>query len=325
MSDAVKNLGLRAKAGDLHAIAQLGVFYLVGHQVARDVQLGFEHVKRAAEGGEIASQTLVSNLYAAGMGTDENWGQAYDWLLVAAQNGDQKALGQITYFIPDLLQTDTAMTWQDVRIKLGELDEDSHYDDLIHHNDPPIRTVEEFLDPRTCDYLMKVAEPFLNRAYVNDGAGGAQLDPTRTNWAMSFFPLESDLVVQKVNKKIAELMEQPVSHGEPLSVMRYEPGQAYLPHYDYFNPDYPAHVSHLKTGGQRIKTFLVYLNDGYEAGETQFPNLNWQFKGGIGDSIIFDNVREDGSLIENSLHSGLPPLKGEKWIVSKWLKDKPQY
>lgn len=321
----ILNMEQSAQSGDLHALAQLGVYYLLGHLVSRDVGRGFEMIKNAAEEGEIASQTLLATLYAAGMGTAENWHEAYNWLVIAAQNGDPKAVGQITHLLPQLTRAETKLTWQDIRELLDELPEGSIPEPTMQHDHPAISTINGFIDNRTCAYIMRQAAPRMQRAYVNDGKGGAILDSSRTNSSMSFFPLDNDLVIQRINRKISKLVERPISFGEPLSVLHYTPGQTYKDHHDYFNPDYPAHRPHLKEGGQRIKTFLVYLNDDYEGGETCFPKLNWSFKGKAGDAILFDNVSDKGHLIEDSLHAGLPTKKGEKWLMSKWLKDKAQY
>lgn len=321
----IRDMEKRAKGGDLHALAQLGVYYLLGHQVNRDVTHGFETIRKAAENGEIASQTLLATLYAAGMGTTENWEEAYDWLVVAAQNGDPKAVGQVTYFLPQLSDPAIRMTWQEVRNHLGQEDEGDVASVVTHHQQPHIRTQENFLDARTCAYVIQQAAPRLQRAYVNDGQGGAVLDTSRTNSAMSFFPLDNDLVIQRINKKISTFMEMPLAYGEPLSALHYSPGQAYLDHYDFFNPEYPAHIPHLKSGGQRVKTFLIYLNDGFRGGETYFPKLDWKYKGKKGEAVVFDNVLRNGDLINQSLHAGLPTKTGEKWLLSKWLKDKAQY
>lgn len=321
----IRDIKQAAKNGDLHALAQLGVYYLLGHQIPRDVKRGFENIQEAAKTGEISSQTLLATLYASGMGTKENWGEAYNWLVLAAQNGDPRAVDQVTYFLPELALPTTKMTWQGVRDHLGTLHDRFELDYTVHHTQPLIRSQRNFLDQRTCDYVIKVAQPFLARAYVNDALGGAVLDESRTNMAMSFFPLENDLVIQTINKKISTFMNHPIEQAEPLSVLHYKPGQSYRDHYDYFNPDFPAHVPHLQAGGQRTKTFLVYLNDDYECGETCFPKLDWKFEGRSGEAVVFDNVDSEGHVMVNSLHAGLPPTNGEKWVISKWLKDKPQY
>lgn len=325
ISNTIRDMEKNAKGGDLHALAQLGVYYLLGHQVTCDVNRGFESIRKAAESGEIASQTLLATLFAAGMGTTENWDEAYNWLVIAAQNGDPKAIEQIMHFLPELARPTTKMTWQAIRDHLGQDEEYNALDFTTQHKEPHIRTQENFISTRTCAYVIQQAKPHLQRAYVNDGKTGAVLDLSRTNSAMSFFPLDNDLVIQRINKKIATFVKRPVAYGEPLSTLHYTPGQTYQDHYDYFNPDYSAHVPHLETGGQRVTTFLIYLNDDFDGGETYFPKLDWKYKGKTGEAVVFDNVRGNGDLINDSLHAGLPTKAGEKWLLSKWLKNKAQY
>jgi prolyl 4-hydroxylase len=76
--------------------------------------------------------------------------------------------------------------------------------------------------------------------------------------------------------------------------------------------------------GQRIVTCLVYLNDGFEGGETEFPAIDWRYRGKPGDSLIFNNVTPQGLPDMASLHAGLPPTRGEKWVLSQWVRDRVQ-
>jgi prolyl 4-hydroxylase len=76
--------------------------------------------------------------------------------------------------------------------------------------------------------------------------------------------------------------------------------------------------------GQRIKTCLVYLNDDLEGGETDFPRLKIRFRGHTGEALIFDNVTSAGTGDMNTMHTGLPPTRGEKWLLSQWIRSKPQ-
>ena len=66
--------------------------------------------------------------------------------------------------------------------------------------------------------------------------------------------------------------------------------------------------------GQRAATLLVYLNDDYEGGETDFPRINFRFKGGLGDALIFSNIDPAGAPDYDTVHAGLPPTTGEKWL-----------
>nr|WP_239094238.1 2OG-Fe(II) oxygenase [Bacillus sp. B15-48] len=59
-----------------------------------------------------------------------------------------------------------------------------------------------------------------------------------------------------------------------MQVLNYWIGEEYKPHFDYFSPN---KVDHDK-GGQRVATFLIYLNDVKAGGETEFP-LYYLYKG----------------------------------------------
>jgi hypothetical protein len=99
-------------------------------------------------------------------------------------------------------------------------------------------------------------------------------------------------------------------------------GQEFLPHFDFLNPDFPGHARDLARSGQRIATFLVYLNEGYEGGETEFPKLGWRYKGRTGDALLFRNLDAAGEPDRQTFHAGLPPTQGEKWLLSQWLRER---
>ena len=72
-----------------------------------------------------------------------------------------------------------------------------------------------------------------------------------------------------------------------------------------------------------MATFLIYLNDDYEGGETDFPMLSWRYRGRKGDALVFWNVSPQGHVERKLLHAGLPPTSGEKWLLSQWVRDRP--
>ena len=75
--------------------------------------------------------------------------------------------------------------------------------------------------------------------------------------------------------------------------------------------------------GQRIVTFLLYLNEGFAGGETDFPDAGLRFKGKTGDAIFWANVDALGQPEPLTRHAGLPPTSGEKWILSQWIRGRP--
>jgi len=61
-------------------------------------------------------------------------------------------------------------------------------------------------------------------------------------------------MVQRIESRIATWSQIQPSHGEPIQVLRYQAGQEYQAHYDYF-----FHESGL--ANNRVATVLMYLSD----------------------------------------------------------------
>lgn len=62
-------------------------------------------------------------------------------------------------------------------------------------------------------------------------------------------------------------------NGEDIQILKYEYGQKYDPHYDYF-----VDKVNIARGGHRIATVLMYLSDVEKGGETVFPSAEVSFK-----------------------------------------------
>ncbi|XXG44536.1 hypothetical protein AAC387_Pa01g4313 [Persea americana] len=118
------------------------------------------------------------------------------------------------------------------------------------------------------------------------------------------------------------------------NILRYEIGQRYNSHYDVFNPaEYGPQRS------QRIASFLLYLSDVEEGGETMFPfenglnmNTGYDYKKCMGlkvkprqgDGLLFYSVFPNGTIDQTSLHESCPVIKGEKWVATKWIRDQEE-
>ncbi|KAL5983993.1 hypothetical protein ACLOJK_018095 [Asimina triloba] len=78
--------------------------------------------------------------------------------------------------------------------------------------------------------------------------------------------LVQDSIVAGIEDKIAAWTFLPKENGEDIQVLRYEHGQKYEPHYDYFTDKV-----NIARGGHRFATVLMYLTDVAKGGETVFP------------------------------------------------------
>ena len=167
--------------------------------------------------------------------------------------------------------------------------------------------------------------PRLKPAEVYDvQRGQLKIDPMRTNTRAPFLLLDGDLILQLARTALAQAAGTSVDRLEPLEILHYSPGERYRPHVDAFNTEIPKLAEHVRRHGQRVHTGLIYLNDGYEGGETDFPRIEVRYAGRTGDGLVFWNVDDRGALDLRTVHEGRPPTSGEKWLLSQWMRDKAQ-
>jgi prolyl 4-hydroxylase len=180
-----------------------------------------------------------------------------------------------------------------------------------------------FLSQQECDHLIAAAEPRLVKSTVMSHDNGTSVLSQEVRSSMqTFIPIQSDPIVCRIGDRIAQKLPFPKENGEDLQVVRYQPGQFYRPHFDYFNPDYPGMQETLQQYGQRVCTMLLYLNEPEEGGETVFPQLMITIRPKRGMALLFYNVFSDGHVNEKTQHGGSPVIKGQKWIANKWIREK---
>lgn len=195
---------------------------------------------------------------------------------------------------------------------------------------PPPRVVSErphvlvcdgFVSPAVCDWLMDRARPHLAPARVYDlDTGEGRIEHIRSNTAHAFELSQTDMVLVLLRERIARLAGLPVAGFEPSQVLRYTPGQQFDWHVDFLDPATPGHRDDLARRGQRIATCLVWLDDDHDGGETAFSAPDLKLRGRKGDAILWANVTPDGRADPLSRHAGLPPTRGEKWVLSQWMR-----
>ena len=124
---------------------------------------------------------------------------------------------------------------------------------------------------------------------------------------------------KELDNKLDTFMNIPNEYSEPLQIQYYEKGDEFKLHTDYFgNEEY--NIQHLKKGGNRTFTIIIYLNDVAKGGETLFKNINTTILPDKGTLIFWNNLDENNNGNYNSLHSGCPVLEGTKYIITKWYR-----
>ena len=185
---------------------------------------------------------------------------------------------------------------------------------------PRIVVFGGLLSDEECDALMEAARPRLRRSLtVATKTGGEEINADRTSQGMFFQRGESDLV-RRIDARIAKLINWPEVNGEGIQVLQYVPGTEYKPHYDYFDPAEPGTPTILQRGGQRVGTVVMYLSEPDNGGGTVFPDVQLTVAPKRGNAVFFSYDRADPST--RTLHGGAPVTAGEKWIATKWLRER---
>lgn len=127
-------------------------------------------------------------------------------------------------------------------------------------------------------------------------------------------------VVQMVSDKVAKLTNTSKENQEPLQVVKYGKGGFFRPHYDAADGDSEFRKRLDGDAGPRQITVLIYLNDDFKGGETEFPNLKYKAKPKKGKAVVFYGTDNDGEIIRDSLHGGNPVEDGYKWVCNKWIR-----
>jgi prolyl 4-hydroxylase len=185
---------------------------------------------------------------------------------------------------------------------------------------PRIVVFGNLLSDQECDELIALAKPRMARSLtVATKTGGEEVNDDRTSNGMFFQRGEND-VVKRLEARLARLLNWPEENGEGLQILHYRPGAEYKPHYDYFDPVEPGTPTILKRGGQRVATIVMYLAEPDKGGGTTFPDVNLMVAPKRGNAVFFSYDRPHP--VTRTLHGGAPVLAGEKWIATKWLRER---
>ena len=251
-----------------------------------------------------------------------------DWIVENTQRGvDKKEILQI------LLKQGFDST--ECKIILGlELDHDdilaakkTTTSNIIYYGNPDIASkniekvqaeiyeVSNFLSEEQCNYLIKEIKKSLRPSTI---ASSGEYDNFYRTSKTCDLGHTKNKIIKGIDQKICDFIGINNTFGEILQGQHYLVGEQFKSHTDYFDGD--QLLEHDKGRGQRTYTFMIYLNEDVEGGETEFPDLDIIFQPRIGKAVIWNNLKPDGSINENTMHQAHPVTKGEKTIITKWFR-----
>jgi prolyl 4-hydroxylase len=321
-----------ALAGDVHAMTELGAILMSGRGVAAEPDEGAAMLHRAIAQGSAEAAAIAAQLACIGGDfSTQAWARGLDYLQLAAERGSERARGQLMVLSADRERAAAVKAGQAIPHAWRRLRDGVDLAGLAalppDHapvtNAPYIALIERLLPPEVCDWLVACGKPRLVRASTYNTKGpGSVYDVRRTNSSAEFDVISTDLVLMLVQKRVAAAARVDIGQLESTIILNYAPGQQFEPHYDFLDPANPVYADELVNVGQRTVTLLVYLNEDYTAGETEFTRIGMRYRGHKGDAITFHNLLANGAPDYMTMHAGLAPGEGEKWLLSAWFRRK---
>lgn len=196
---------------------------------------------------------------------------------------------------------------------------DKNESEMLSDPNYDIKEISNFLSDEECKALINVAtKKGLTESKLFSETKDTYDNNVRKSEQAWLYDSDNE-VVDRLSKRIAELVKLPVENQEALQVVHYGVGGKYEPHYDACISKTSCERMN-KRGGHRYLTVLVYLNTVPSGGGTYFPYLNKTVKAEKGKVVIFQNTEtKTQEIIKQAKHGGNPVLEGEKWIANKWI------
>ena len=332
--EAINELARGTHGGDVECMARLGLRLLTGDRAPLLPQEGLRFLADACDQGSGFAAARGAAIMALGVQLPQDWKLALEWLAMAAAHNHVPAQRQLLALCADRelaarlsggASPPGRSQWQQLAASVDVLQWRRSPPANILSNDPRVSTFPGFATSEVCEVLIGLAAGRLEPARVYDPIGKQDIvDAHRNNTVANFGVDVVELIHVLVQERMAAACGMPLRHFEAPTELHYSPGEQITNHYDFVDPkstnDYAGEIAR---NGQRLITFILYLNDDYDGGETDFPTLGFSHKGRTGEGIYFVNALPDMQPDLRMLHAGRPTTRGEKWIVTQFIRNRP--
>lgn len=189
----------------------------------------------------------------------------------------------------------------------------------IHDNNITLKYCKNFLSAKLCDSIInQIDETKFIKSNISFGD-----DDFCTSKTLSLPSI--DPFAKILNEKICNILQIDPIYGEELQVQKYDLGDEFKDHTDYFSEDVEVEMDNIKQYGQRTWTFIIYLNDVEKGGHTDFKHSNLSIKPEKGMALVWYNLQEGSEIKGNqyTLHAFRPVKAGNQYMITKWFRTKP--
>jgi prolyl 4-hydroxylase len=296
-AEALLTINQVAAQGDPDGLFTLADLHWRGKLMPRNVDRALELFGRAADAGHAMATRAYTNLLANGSAGKRDWQGALGRLAQEAR-GDRRRAQMLKLIRRMNLTPDGDPRSLPQRRTLSD--------------SPQVALFPRLFSAGECDHLVEVAAPNFEQSMVYGIDSPDYVDPIRTSEGSTMHDLIEDPAIHAMNRRLAAAAGVTVEQAEPLLILRYGVGQQYRNHFDFL----PG------AENQRMVTALVYLNEGYEGGETAFIKADFKVRGQKGDAITFVNITADRRADPMAEHAGLPIIRGVKLLASLWMRER---
>ena len=174
--------------------------------------------------------------------------------------------------------------------------------------------IPKLLSPEECQRLIEAIDQSLQPSTVTRGSSDYRTSRT------CHLRHQHPQLAKELDQRFADLLGVDPKWSEPIQGQRYDVGEYFKEHTDWFAPGTKEYSTNTLNGGQRTWTIMVYLNAVQLGGETLFKRLGRSFVPQVGMALAWNNLLVDGSPNPFTLHEAMPIKLGSKWVITKWFR-----
>lgn len=179
------------------------------------------------------------------------------------------------------------------------------------------QVVNNLITPEEAEHILETVKPKFKNSTILSGSDES-IRKSETAWLG-----RNELIIKDIFERLSKQFKFNIENVEDLQVVKYMPGGFYNKHHDSCCDDNDHCRNFIKKSGQRVLTILMYLNDDFEDGHTNFINLGVNLKADKYGGIIFHPLEQGGNKCHpNALHKGTPVKSGVKYICNIWVREK---
>ena len=167
--------------------------------------------------------------------------------------------------------------------------------------------LRDFLSPADCTALIERIDAQRRPSTIADANGDGYFRTSET----------------AINARLDAFAGIATPYGEPIQGQRYDVGQEFKAHTDYFDPKGADYATYCSVAGNRTWTLMVYLNEPTAGGATRFTKIGKTVQPQTGKLLAWNNRLAPGQPNPASIHHGMKVRSGVKHVITKWYREKP--